>query len=91
MKKDIAFIMPKSMKNEDVIKEIKRAGGRLLTDIQVFDLYEGLNIGINNKSIAYSLTFEDSTRTLTDEEVMEVFNNIIKEVESKLNIKLRSM
>ena len=39
MKKDIAFVMPMSMKNEDVIKEIKRAGGRLLTDIQVFDLY----------------------------------------------------
>ena len=91
MKKDIAFIMPKSMKNEDVMKEIKRAGGRLLTDISVFDLYEGINIGKDNKSIAYSLTFEDSTRTLTAEEVMEVFNNIIKEVETKLNIKLRSM
>ena len=91
IKKDVAFIMPKSMKNEDVVKEIKRAGSRLLTDIQVFDLYEGFNIGVNNKSIAYSLTFEDSTRTLTDEEVMEVFNNIIKEVETKLGIKLRNM
>ena len=91
MKKDIAFVMPISMKNEDVIKEIKRAGGRLLTDISVFDLYVGENIGEGNKSIAYSLTFEDSSRTLTDEEVMEVFNNIIKSVETKLNIKLRDM
>ena len=91
IKKDVAFIMPKSMKNEEVIKVIKHAGSRLLTDINVFDVYEGFNIGVNNKSIAYSLTFEDSTRTLTDEEVMEVFNNIIKEVETKLNIKLRSM
>ena len=91
IKKDIAFIMPKSMKNEDVIKVIKHAGGRLLTDVSVFDLYEGIAIGIDNKSIAYSLIFEDSSRTLTDEEVMEVFNNIIKEVETKLNIKLRNM
>ena len=91
MKKDIAFVMPISMKNEDVIKEIKRAGGRLLTDISVFDLYVGENIGEGNKSIAYNLTFEDPTRTLTDEEVMEVFNNIIKSVETKLNIKLRDM
>ena len=89
MKKDIAFVMPMSMKNEDVMKEIKRAGGRLLTDISVFDLYVGENIGEGNKSIAYSLTFEDSSRTLTDEEVMEVFNNIIKSVETKLDIKLR--
>ena len=91
IKKDLAFIMPKSMKNEDVIREIKRTGGRLLTDISVFDLYEGERILKDYKSIAYSLTFEDSSRTLTDEEVMEVFNNIIKEVETKLNIKLRNM
>ena len=89
IKKDLAFVMPMSMKNEEVIKVIKHAGGRLLTDISVFDLYVGENIGLDNKSIAYNLTFEDSTRTLTDEEVMEVFKNIINEVETKLNIKLR--
>ena len=49
------------------------------------------NIGEDNKSIAYSLTFEDPTRTLTDEEVMEIFNNIIDKVQSNLNIKLRSI
>ena len=91
IKKDIAFVMPISTKNEDVIKVIKHSGGRLLTDIQVFDLYVGENIGLENKSIAYTLTFEDNNRTLTDEEVMTIFNNIIKEVETKLNIKLRSM
>lgn len=89
IKKDLAFVMPMNMKNEEVIKVIKHAGGRLLTDISVFDLYVGENIGIDNKSIAYNLTFEDPTRTLTDEEVMEVFKNIINEVETKLNIKLR--
>ena len=91
IKKDLAFIMPNNIKNEDVIKEIKKAGSRLLTNVEVFDLYKGDNIGEGNKSIAYSLTFEDSNKTLTDEEVMEVFNNIIKEVETKLNIKLRNM
>ena len=91
IKKDVAFIMPMNIKNEEVIKVIKHAGSRLLTNIEVFDLYVGDNIGINNKSIAYSLTFEDINRTLTDEEVMIVFNNIIKEVEEKLNIKLRNI
>ena len=91
IKKDLAFIMPKDMDNELVINEIKKSSNRLLTNIEVFDLYEGDNIGENNKSIAYSLTFEDPTRTLTDEEVMEVFNNIINKVETNLNIKLRSI
>ena len=91
IKKDLAFIMPKDMDNELVVNEIRKSSNRLLTNIEVFDLYEGENIGLDNKSIAYSLTFEDPTRTLTDEEVMEIFNNIIDKVESKLNIKLRSM
>ena len=79
------------MDNETIMKEIKKSGSRLLTNIEVFDIYEGANIGINNKSIAYSLTFESDNKTLTDEEVMEVFNNIISNVESKLNVKLRSL
>lgn len=89
IKKDLAFVMPKSMNNEDVVKVIKHAGSRLLTNIKVFDIYTGENIGLDNKSIAYNLTFEDNNKTLTDEEVMKVFNNIINEVETKLNIKLR--
>ena len=91
IKKDLAFIMPKDMDNEKVINEIKKSSNRLLTNIEVFDLYLGDNIGEDNKSIAYSLTFEDPTRTLTDEEVMEIFNNIIDKVQSNLNIKLRSI
>ena len=91
IKKDLSFIMPKDMTNESVINEIKKSSNRLLTNIEVFDLYEGENIGLENKSIAYSLTFEDSSRTLTDEEVMEVVNNIISSVEKNLNIKVRSI
>ena len=89
--KDMAFVMDKSITSEEVIKAIKKAGGKLLTDVKVFDVYEGENVGLNNKSIAFNLTFEDYTKTLTDEEVMEVFNNIILSVEKTLNIKLRSI
>ena len=67
---------------------IKHAGGRLLTDIDIFDIYKDIEEG--KKSMAYNLKFEDPTRTLTDSEVMEVFNNIIEYVESKLNAKVRS-
>lgn len=90
IKKDIAFIVPLKMTNEEIETEIKRAGGRLLTNIEVFDVYTGENVGNDEKSIAYNLTFQSSERTLTDEEVMEVFNNIINKVETKLNVKLRS-
>ena len=69
---------------------IKKTGGKLLTNIEVFDVYEGDKIGSSEKSIAYNLKFEDSTKTLLEEEVMEVFNKIIKEVEEKTSAKLRN-
>ena len=88
--KDMAFIMPKDTEVKEVLDIIKKSGGRLLTDINIFDVYEGENIGDNEKSIAYSLTFNDSTKTLTDEEVNTLFEKIIKDVENK-GYKLRNM
>ena len=88
IKKDVAFIVDNNITNKEIMDVIKRAGGRLLTDIDIFDIYKDIEEG--KKSMAYNLKFEDSTRTLTDNEVMEVFNNIIKEVENKLNAKVRS-
>ena len=88
--KDMAFIMPKDTESKEVLDIIKKSGGRLLTDINIFDVYEGENIGVNEKSIAYSLTFNDSTKTLTDEEVNTLFEKIIKDVENK-GYKLRNM
>lgn len=91
VKKDLAFIVPKDMNNSEVEEVIKKSGSRILKDIEVFDIYTGDNIENNKKSIAYSLTFEDSSRTLTDEEVTNIFNKIINDVESKLDAKLRNM
>lgn len=90
IKKDMAFIVDKKTTSKEIETEIKRAGGRLLTNIDVFDVYTGENVKNNEKSIAYSLTFSSTERTLTDEEVMEVFENIINKVETKLNAKLRN-
>lgn len=85
--KDVAFIVPKTMSSSEVETVIKKAGGRLLSDIKVFDVYEKLENA--KKSIAYNLTFMDSNRTLTDEEVMNVFDNIIKKVTTSLDVELR--
>ncbi len=85
--KDVAFIVPKAMLSSEVETVIKKAGGRLLSDIKVFDVYEKLDN--DKKSIAYNLTFMDSNRTLTDEEVMNVFDNIIKKVTTTLEVELR--
>ena len=89
VKKDVAFIVDKNITSKEIEMVIKKASGSALTNIEVFDVYTGENVGENEKSIAYSLTFNDTKRTLTEEEVMESFKKIIENVEKKCNAKLR--
>ena len=86
--KDVAFVCNKDITCENLIKEIRKAGGRLLKNIDVFDLYIPNNDS-NEKSIAFKLTYSDNERTLTEKEVMDNFENIINKVTNNLNVKLR--
>ncbi|MBQ9314466.1 MAG: phenylalanine--tRNA ligase subunit beta [Clostridia bacterium] len=87
--KDVAFIVKKEMKSEEIEKVIKSAGGKRLRSIEVFDVYTGENVAKDLKSIAYTLTFNDFEKTLSDEEVTNAFNKIIKEVTTKCDAVLR--
>ena len=87
--KDLAFIVKKDVMAKEVMDVIKKACGRLLTDINVFDVYVGENVANDEKSIAFNLVFQDPTRTLTEEEVMQLFNKAIEAVTTKLNAVLR--
>lgn len=90
IKKDVAFIVNKDITSKEIEMVIKKASGSVLTNIEVFDVYTGENVGESEKSIAYSLTFNDTKRTLTEEEVMESFKRIIENVERKCNARLRN-
>ena len=89
IKKDLAFIVDKDIDSYTVSNVIKKAGGRLLNDIYVFDVYTGDKIDSSKKSLAYSLTFSSNDRTLSEEEIMKVFNNIIKKCEKEIGAELR--
>ncbi len=89
VKKDIAFLIDKQIQAKDIEKIIKSAGGSILSDIEVFDVYTGTNIPENKKSIAYSLTFIDNKKTLTDDEINNLMNKIIENVCKKLGAKIR--
>lgn len=90
IKKDLAVIVDNKISSQEVSQIIKKAGGALLTKIRTFDLYTGTNIGENKKSLAYSLTFEDKTKTLTDEEINKKISEIIDMLDKKISAKLRT-
>lgn len=87
--KDIALVVDKKSVSKDIEKVIKSAGGSLLTNIEVFDVYTGVGVGIDKKSIAYSLTFSDMKKTLTDEEINGLMDKIIDAVSKKCGAELR--
>ena len=81
IKKDLSILVDKDIPSSEIATKIKRKAGKLLVDINVFDLYEGKNIDENKKSVAYSLTFGDSSRTLNDDEITAVMDKIIVDLE----------
>ena len=87
--KDVAFVVSKNISNEQIMKEIKKSGGKYLTKIELFDLYEGDNLPEDKRSLAYNLTFSDKDNTLTDEVVMPIFEKIMEDVSKKFNSQVR--
>ena len=87
--KDLALVVDKNITSKEIEMNIKKAGGSLLTNIKVFDVYEGTGIPEGKKSVAYALTFEKSDRTLTDEEINNAMDKIIELVEKKMDATLR--
>ena len=89
IEKDMAFILDKDINSSSVEDVIRKASGRMLKDINVFDMYVSDNLGSNKKSVAYRLTYQDDSRTLTEKEVMEVFNKAIEQVQIQFKAELR--
>ncbi len=87
--RDIAVIVDKSVEVGDIVKIIKGQKTEILEDCKLFDIYEGAQLGEGKKSVAYSITFRGADRTLTDEDVNPITENILKELEAKLNAQLR--
>lgn len=89
IKKDLSILVDKSVSSKEIETKIKKKAGKLLLDIKVFDLYEGKNLlDQNKKSLAYSLTFGDSNRTLQDDEINSIMDKIIEDL-SKAGMELR--
>ena len=88
--RDFAFLVDKNIKAQDLINAISSIDQDLISNIKVFDVYEGDNIPENLKSIAISVTIQSYEKTLKDEDLENINNLIIKTVENKTGAKIRS-
>jgi len=86
---DIALILNESIPAAQVEALIRQTGGKVLTDVKLFDVYRGEQIGAGKKSLAYNLTYQ-AEKTLTDKEAAAIRNKIVRRLENELGAKLRS-
>ncbi|MDC3087520.1 phenylalanine--tRNA ligase subunit beta [Candidatus Pelagibacter sp.] len=88
--RDFAFIINKNVSSQDLISAVSSIDQNLISNIRVFDVYEGHNIPENQKSIAINVTIQSSKKTLNDNDLENINKLIIKTVENKTGAKIRS-
>jgi phenylalanyl-tRNA synthetase beta chain len=87
--RDVAVIVNEAVSAEQVVAEIRAAGGDLLRDVRLFDLYRGDSIPAGTKSLAYALAYQADDRTLVDKEVDKAHKKIEDRLKHVLKAQIR--
>lgn len=88
-RRDLALIAGRDVASSSVLEVIRDNAGEWLTDLRLFDVYQGKGIDPDRKSLAVGLTWQHPSRTLNDDEVNTTLQNILTSLEQRLNTTLR--
>jgi phenylalanyl-tRNA synthetase beta chain len=88
-KRDIAIVIPEVTTAERVLAEIRAAGGELLTDASLFDVYRGAGLPEGTKSLAFALTYQAPDRTLGDKEIVKAHEKVEGQLRRELGAQIR--
>jgi phenylalanyl-tRNA synthetase beta chain len=88
--RDFAFIVDRAVKAADLVRAAQNVDKKLITDVTVFDLYEGKGIDPGKKSIAIAVTLQPRDKTMTDQEIEAMAGKIVAEVTKRTGGTLRS-
>jgi len=87
--RDIAILVPRQIRVEEVLNKVEAAGGRLIRDIDLFDIYEGEEIPGGKKNLAFHLIYQSGDRTLSSKEIDQIQNKIILVLEKEIGWEVR--
>ncbi|GKQ42529.1 phenylalanine--tRNA ligase beta subunit [Companilactobacillus sp. RD055328] len=87
--RDIAILVKDSISNQEIANVITANGGKYLVSIKLFDIYQGKNIEEGFKSMAYNLTFQNKKETLTDDQINQDFDKIVKNLQETIDAQIR--
>ena len=87
--RDLAIVVKRDVLADNVLATIKKACKNNITSVELFDVYTGENVGNDEKSLAFNITFEDRNKTLETTEVDSFVETILKKLEKEYNARLR--
>jgi phenylalanyl-tRNA synthetase beta chain len=86
---DLAVVVEDGLPAEKVVDVIRSAGGKIVANVRLFDVYRSEQIGAGKKSLAYSITYQALDKTLTDKDVAGIRTRIVRRLEQELGARLR--
>ena len=89
VKRDLALLVPHAVSAATVATTMRRDGGAWLTDLELFDIYEGHQVPAGTRSLAYALTFQSRDSTLADAAVDRVVEAVVQTLAREHGIVLR--
>ena len=88
--RDLAFVLDANIPASDIIRAVKKVGGVLVVNCEVFDIYQGANIVEGKKSMAITITYRKDDGTLNDKEISEAEDKIKFELTRNFKVEIRS-
>ena len=90
VRRDLAVVVDKVVASAELMSNVRAVAGTYLTDLRLFDVYEGKGIDPKRKSLALGLTFRDHSRTLSDDVVNLAVDQVIDSLEKNYKAELRN-
>ena len=87
--RDMALVVDEDLEVGRIMEAVQEMEADILEDIHLFDVYRGIQVGPGRKSVAFSLTYRDNTKTLTDAEVDAVQTEVVTMLKDKFDAMLR--
>jgi phenylalanyl-tRNA synthetase beta chain len=89
VQRDMAIVIDEAVSGDSISNLVRASAGEFLTDLRIFDVYQGDAIAKGQKSVALGLTWQHPSRTLSDEEITAIIGNCVNALQEQFNADLR--
>ena len=89
VERDFAFLFPKEIEANEIIKKVKKIDKNIINKVTIFDIYEGNKLPDNKKSIAFRVLLQPQDKTFKDEEIENLSKEIIDQISTSFEATIR--